>query len=116
MLSLHHTQVRTRGHQVSNRPAIPHQVHDLTTSHPVDRPRQGDRILHRQFLGIHARQCSERIPQLPVRSAALSGDGTRPGCPCRLTERNAAPSVILDAAIQARQESETFRGSYAATS
>ena len=41
-------------------------MHDLTASHPVDRPRQGSRILYRQFLSIHAHKRSEQVPSDPT--------------------------------------------------
>lgn len=62
LLGLRFARVRTGGHQISNRSAVPHQVHDLTASHPVDRPRQSGRILHRQFLGIHTSSVANKSP------------------------------------------------------
>lgn len=62
LLSLRGARVRTGGDQISNRSAVSHQMHDLPSSHSVDRPRQGGRILHRQFLSIHARKRSEQVP------------------------------------------------------
>jgi hypothetical protein len=68
LLNLRRARVRAGGDQISNRSAVPHQMHDLTASHPVDRPRQGSRILYRQFLSIHAHKRSEQVPSdLPRR-------------------------------------------------
>jgi hypothetical protein len=73
VLSLPRARARPDRHQISNRSAIPHQVHDLTSSHPVNRPRQGGRILHRQFLGIHARSVANRPSQRPYVAATMVG-------------------------------------------
>ncbi len=61
-LSPRRAHVRADGYQISNRSAVPHQVHDLTASHPVDRPGEGGRIRDRQFFGVHAGSVANTSP------------------------------------------------------
>ena len=75
VLSLRHARVRAGRHQISNRSAVPHQVHDLTASHPVNRLRQGGRIFHRQLLGIHASSIANRSRSAALRHPQPSGPG-----------------------------------------
>jgi hypothetical protein len=77
-LSLRRARVRAGGHKISNWSAVPHQVHDLTAGHPVDRLRQGRWILHRQFLGIHALKRSEQIPPAAYAARSQSAGAGQP--------------------------------------